>query len=71
MMQVSGGCCKIARASVIVTEGYTKRTPSESSSIAEPCFSKLTIIKTVFDTSKIVFPAPARACVVEPSLVTW
>jgi len=52
VMQVSGGCCKIARASVIVMEGCTKRTPSESSSIAEPCLSKLTIIKTVFDTSK-------------------
>ena len=63
-MQVSGGCCKIARASVIVMVGCTKRTPSESSSIAEPCLSKLTIIKTLFDTS--VFPAPARACVVEP-----
>ena len=52
VMQVSGGCCKIARASVIVMEGCTKRMPSESSSIAEPCLSKLTIIKTVFDTSK-------------------
>ena len=51
-MQVSGGCCKITRASLIVMEGCTKRTPSESSSIAEPCLSKLTIIKTVFDTSK-------------------
>ena len=50
-MQVSGGCCKIARASVIVMEGCTKRTPSEPSSITEPCLSKLTI-KTVFDTSK-------------------
>ena len=38
-----------------------KRTPSESSSITEPCLSKLTIIKTVFDTSKIVFPAPATS----------
>ena len=61
-MQVSGGCCKIPRASVIVMEGCTKRTPSEPSSITEPCLSKLTI-KTVL---KIVFPAPARACVVEP-----
>ena len=50
-MQVSGGCCKIPRASVIVMEGCTKRTPSEPSSITEPCLSKLTI-KTVFDTSK-------------------
>ena len=51
VMQVSGGCCKIPRASVIVMEGCTKRTPSEPSSITEPCLSKLTI-KTVFDTSK-------------------
>ena len=39
-MQVSGGCCKIARGSVIVMEGCTKRMPSESSSITEACLSK-------------------------------
>ena len=51
VIQVSGRCCKIPRASVIVMEGCTKRTPSEPSSITEPCLFKLTI-KTVFDTSK-------------------